>query len=210
MTAPSRLPKLLRSRTSATVRHVSARYASPVSDLGTQCPASDFGHTSGLRLPMVGSIRCPKAGCRIHARGPMPETAFGNPRSEGCAARKRALRESGLGPRNAVSRLRLRALIRLPTSDGRIDRIDPMSEGRMSDPCRRSDAGNRVRKSEVGAGYYNCAVTAMRSRDETTTPPGASTVTAKSEALPTASRARMGTSTSPVPAGMSKTPPSTG
>ena len=55
-----------------------------------------------------------------------------------------------------------------------------------------------------------CASATIRSREETTTPPGRSTVTANNAAWRTGRRAWIGTTTSVAPAGMSKTPPSTG
>jgi len=50
----------------------------------------------------------------------------------------------------------------------------------------------------------------MCSRFDTTTPPGLSSVTAKSTGAFTGSVARLGTTTSPVSESTSKTPPSTG
>lgn len=54
------------------------------------------------------------------------------------------------------------------------------------------------------------AVNTMRSRFETTTPFGSSTVTAKSDGSNTGSLASIGMMMSPVAASMSNTPPSTG
>ncbi len=64
----------------------------------------------------------------------------------------------------------------------------------------------RLRRLAFGTG----ASSGRRERSETTTPPGFSTVIAKSVAFVIGSRASIGTSTSFSPAGMSNTPPSTG
>lgn len=87
------------------------------------------------------------------------------------------------------------------------------ASGRRTPPCKRALASTRCR---LGAGPESAARAQARlatsticSRSDTITPPGSSTVTAKSPARPSSSWASMGMITSPSPA-TSKTPPLTG
>ncbi len=80
----------------------------------------------------------------------------------------------------------------------------PPSEGHVM--CPRLDSAIDL----AWEGDQPTGATATNRRSLTTTPPGFSTLTAKSAALPTGKAARIGTITSPQSLGTSKTPPSTG